>query len=78
MAYLQKLTELTEKKIANLSPSKLALVFDGWACGSTHFLTMFASYLSTFDLVFQNRMLTVSPLSDEPRLNADGHVSFKS
>lgn len=31
MKYLSKQTELVEPKIADLFPSRIALVFDGWS-----------------------------------------------
>lgn len=44
MKYLNTLTEHVENKISQILPSQIALVFDGWTSGSTHYLAVFSSF----------------------------------
>ena len=76
MKYLQLLTEHVEMKIKNLLHSKLALVFDGWTVGSTHYLAVFASFHASNDDGYDARLLTLSPMGDECSLNAQEHYEF--
>lgn len=36
--------KFVEQKVARLLPDKVALVFDGWISGSTHYLEIFSSF----------------------------------
>lgn len=76
MRYLPLLTELVENKIADLLPPKIALVFDGWTAGTTHYFAVFASFPSDSNLGYDVRLLAFSPMGDECHLNAEEHVKF--
>ena len=40
------LTKEVESIITKLLPDKFALIFDGWKSGDTHFVGIFASFIS--------------------------------
>ncbi len=76
MRYLPKIAEAVEKKIERLLPDKFYLVFDGWTAYSTHFLAVSASYPAKTVRGYELRFLSVSPLENECRLDADEHIAF--
>ncbi len=78
MKYLAALTERVERKITALLPEKIALILDGWTCGSTHYLGVFASFPSDSKDSYEMRLLTLSPMGDECRLDASEHHKFFS
>lgn len=78
MRNLPKLTEIVEVKLSQLLPRKIALVFDGWTHGSTHYLAVFASFPTDNSVGFDTRLLTVSPMNDESKLDEDEYIEFMS
>lgn len=76
MRYLSRLTKSVESKLSALLPSRIALIFDGWTAGSSHYLSVFASYTSTNSRGFEVRLLSLSPMGDECSLNADEHIDY--
>ena len=78
MRYLSLLTEVVEQKIARLLPEKIALVFDGWTSGTSHYLAVFASFPAPNKRGYEMRLLTMSPMGDESRLDAEEHYQFIS
>jgi hypothetical protein len=75
MKYAQKVTELTERKIAAILPKKFGIVFDGWTENGKHFVALFARFLNEDDEV-EEILLTCSPLDDESDLGAESHAQF--
>ena len=67
--YIQKLTENTEEKIANMLPDKFAIVFDAWTHNTDHFLALFAAFNDC------QVLLALAPLLDED-FSATSHVEF--
>eukprot|EP00171_Calliarthron_tuberculosum_P002604 IDg2604t1 len=76
MKYLSRVTQAVERKISVLLPDKFALVFDGWTCGSTHYLAIYASYVLPDPPRAQQSLLSFSPMGEEESLNADEHMHF--
>ncbi len=76
MKYLSAITEIVERKIAMILPQKICLIFDGWTSDSTHYLGVFATFPSRATSVYEMRLLTVSPLADESRLDTDEHIEY--
>ena len=76
MKYMNLLTESVERKIAKLLPSHFAIVFDGWTNSSTHYLCVFASFPSNSTNGYSMRLLTISPMGDECRLDSTQHYEF--
>ena len=68
--YIQKLTEKTEEKIANMLPDKFAIVFDAWTHNTDHFLALFAAFPDC------QVLLALAPLLDEEDFSATSHVEF--
>jgi len=77
MTYLVRLTKVVETKLKDSLPEKLALVFDGWSSGSTHYVGVFASFSSSASKVgYETRLLAFSPFEDESHLDTVKHVSY--
>lgn len=70
------LVKRVEEKIQTLLPDRFCLVFDGWSCGDTHFLAIFATFPSANELGYDRVLLTFSPMGDEKSLDAEEHVKF--
>lgn len=62
-----QLSKHVEKKISGILPDVFALHFDGWACGQTHYLAVFAFYPSKSKREYDVRLLTFSPMGDDSR-----------
>lgn len=78
MKYMALLADVVEKKISNLLPNTFALVFDGWSCHDTHYLSIFATYPSSTERGFSQVLLAFSPMGDEEKLDANEHLQFTS
>ena len=76
MKYIQLLTENVEQKLSQLLPSKFALIFDGWTADTTHYLAIFATFPKDNEQGYEERLLTLSPMSDEITLCANQHHEF--
>ena len=62
--------------MSRLVPNRLALIFDGWTNNSTHYISVFAPFSTTNEDSFATRLLSVSLMGDESRLDADEHIDF--
>eukprot|EP00171_Calliarthron_tuberculosum_P003101 IDg3101t1 len=78
MKYLGLLTKLVERKVSDLLPDNIALVFDGWTADSTHYLAVFATFPLCDGEGFGTRLLTISPMGDETSLATNEHFEFLS
>ena len=78
MRYLPRLVQLVESKIESLLLNQFIFVFDGWSSNSTHFLAVYACLPAQKIIGFDSTLLTLSPLNDELRLNADEQIEFMS
>lgn len=74
--YLHLPIEHVEQKISALLPNNFALIFDGWSCGSTHYVAVFASYSDSCDNGYQTRLPNLSPVGDECSLSSQGYRDF--
>ena len=76
MHNLNKLTNLVEKKISLALPEIFSVVFEGWSCGDTHYLALFATYPSKCNLGFEKVLLGFAPLGEEQSLDAESHFEY--
>ena len=76
MTYMHAICAIVERKIILLLPTKFAIVFDGWSCGSTHFVSMFATFPSADSIGYSRLLLALAPINDEESLNADAHYEY--
>lgn len=76
MNCLPHFIKLVEERISSDLPDLFALVFDGWTCGYSHYLAIYASFGSEIDAGFQTRLLTFSRMGDEDSLDASSHLEF--
>ena len=78
MSYLTKLTTIFEDKIIDILPKTTAPVIEGWSEGSTHYLAVYASFLSNNEYGHRTRLLTILPLENDATLSAQEHRNFLS
>lgn len=78
MKYMHDLLLLVEKKIREVLPNRLAITFDGWGSGDTHYNAVFATFPSQNDFGYDIFLLACSPMENEESLNADEHFEFLS
>lgn len=64
------------KHISIILPNQVAVVFDGWAAGSTNFINVFASFPSNAKDVYSARLLSFSQSNDETTFAAEDRVNF--
>ena len=62
--YMHLLSVKVEQEISNVLPEKIALMVDGWTCGSEHYFGVLAAYPS-FQSDFNVVLLAFSTLFDE-------------
>jgi len=74
--YMNLLAEKVEKKLAEILPSKFALIFDGWTAGDTHYVALYASFSSNNDLGFSTALLSFAPLDTETSQSAKAHQKY--
>ena len=60
--YVHKLVLTVEHKISLTLPGKFALIFDGWSCGSTHYVAVYASYPSESAYGYSTALLSFGPV----------------
>jgi hypothetical protein len=72
--FMTILCTYVEKLIRADLPMKMNLIIDGWTSGSTHYLSVFASYNFKEDVRLV--MLAFSPLLDESKLDSREIVAF--
>jgi hypothetical protein len=79
------LHQLVKVRMGKYLPEHFVLVFDGWTCGSTHFIAIIACFLktrdgksssSTKDTNFCEMVLSISPFLDERQMNANEHFKL--
>ena len=58
MKYLLRMTAFVERKIGRCLPEQFALVFDGWSCGSTHYVVVFATFPAQNSLGYDKVLLS--------------------
>ncbi len=73
MAYI---TALVKSRIAKLLRKHIALEFDGWIQDNTHYLAVFASFLSFNSKGKETRFLDLSKIGDECSLSSKEHHEF--
>ena len=74
--YMHRLTKIVERKIEGLLPDRLAIVFDGWAGGDTHFVSVFATFPANNKQGYDRVFLACSPMENEECLDANEHYNF--
>ncbi len=57
-------------------PTKIALVFDGWSINLTHYIAVFASFPFSYAHGVSTRLLTLSPMGGESKLDACEDYQF--
>lgn len=65
--------ENVQNKIGKLLPKIFALVLDGWSVGSTHYLSLFASFGSDKSDGYYTRLFSFSPEEDETTMGSEEH-----
>ena len=76
MKYMNILMKIVEKKISALIPDRFAIVFGGWASGSTHFVSVFATFPSSADCGYDRCLLAMSPMDNETSNSSHEHHEF--
>ena len=76
MKYLNFLTQGVEQNIAALLSKKIALAFDGWWCGSEHYVAVFATYESLSLRDYNSSLLAFSNFEDDESQLATNHIEF--
>jgi hypothetical protein len=76
MKYMDSPYRLVQKKVMNLLPEVFALIFDGWSCGQTHYIGLYASFPKESVSGYEKVLLAFAPMNDESSLNADEHIKF--
>ena len=75
--YMGALVKLVEPKISRIIGNLFGLVIDGWTCGSTHYLAVYATYPDpTTAEGYGKALLAFAPLNDEVSLSAASHLEF--
>ena len=72
--YLHLLSVNVEQEISNVLPEKIALMVDGWTCGSEHYFGVIAAYPS-FQSDFNVVLLAFSTLFDETSQGSRSNVT---
>lgn len=67
--HLGQLNEIVEERIVSILPDMFSLLFDGWTCGRTHYLGVFAAFVDeevAGEAQKMNyRLLSISPLMEQ-------------
>lgn len=74
MKYMELTTKQVEAAIADVLPSKFALIFDGWTCeeSMTHYLAVCTSFIGKNNEV-RTALLAFTPFEDESTFTATAH-----
>jgi len=72
--YIMKLAQRVKDQVSRAIPGKFAIIFDGWTECRTHFVAVFATYMT--ESVVTEKLLGISPLADEENLGAAEHVTY--
>ena len=73
---MDKLSTCVEQKLSVVLPDKIAIIFDGWSIGSTHYVAVFASFPSNDAIGYQKYLLSFAPINEEDSLNAISHKNY--
>ena len=60
--HMLNLTRHVEMKIAKELPKVFCLVFDGWSCGDTHYVGLFATFPAENNIGYRKALLSFSPM----------------
>jgi hypothetical protein len=71
-----KVSAAVETKLKEELPSRFGLIFDGWSDVDTHYVAVFAVYMSSGSVA--RPLLAFAPLLDETNLGAESHFEFLS
>ncbi len=75
--YMDLLTAKVEEKVAAILPNKLAINFDGWSAGVTHYVAVDCTYPSkSSEPGFDQLLLAFSPMETESNQCADNHIEY--
>ncbi len=74
--YLEALTSSVEVKITLLLPDKFATVFDGWSCGDTHYVAIYATFPYTTPVGYRKVLLWFWPFKEEASQRAQEHYKY--
>ncbi len=75
--YMDLLTAKVEEKVAAILPKKLAINFDGWSAGVTHYVAVYCTYPSkSSEAGFDQLLLAFSPMETESDQCADNHIEY--
>lgn len=76
MKYLRMLSKLVEESITRKIPAKLAILFDGWWTGDSHYIAAFATFLETNDRAYATLLLDMDPMKNEDYLDDKKHHAY--
>ncbi len=74
--YLEALSSSVEEKIAQILPDKFAIVFDGWSCGDTHYVAVYATFPYNTPVGYRKVLLGFSPFEEETSQSAQEHYEY--
>lgn len=69
-------TEYVEENVFTVLHSRFVFVLDGQSIPGTHYVAVFASYLSSKAAGFSNICLVLSPMKDETTKRVDEQTTF--
>lgn len=73
---MYKITKLIEKRIEDPLLERFSLILDGWSANEIQYVEIFAFYPSTRACGFDKVLLGFSPLGDEEKISAEGHLEY--
>eukprot|EP00171_Calliarthron_tuberculosum_P021943 IDg21943t1 len=73
---MSSLQQLLSEKISALLPDKFAIVFDGWSSGITHYVAVFATFVTEDAKQYEHVLFAFSPMGEEEFFDAQEHVDF--
>lgn len=73
---MRKIMINLEDKIKDCLPERVAVVFDGWSGGNTHYVGVFETYPHKNVIGFRMHLLDLSSMGAEDALDANEHYSF--
>lgn len=65
MRCMEILANIVKEKMKAILPDRLAIVFDGWTGGESHYVSVFATFPSDQPKSFECVMLSIAPMRDE-------------
>lgn len=73
---MQNITTIVEGKISNMLFDRFAVLFDGWSCGSTHYVGFFAKFPSDNYHDYRKVLLGLAPMEDNTAQDEEGNLNF--